>query len=86
MFRSCDHFQPIRGQYQGHVITLDQSELQPHLVAGVAGGVGHVGHVGHVHHLGVGEEHVAGVGAPRVHLHTVCLPDFLERLLHLQHY
>ena len=23
---SCDHSGPIRGQYPGHVITLDQSE------------------------------------------------------------
>ena len=26
VIRSCDHSGPIRGQYSGHVITLDQSE------------------------------------------------------------
>ena len=51
-------------------------------MGGVPGRVGHLGHV--PHHLGVREEHVAGVGAPGVHLHAVRLPDFLEGFLHLQ--
>ena len=53
----------------------------------VPGRVGHLGHVGHrrahAHHLRVGEEHVAGVGAPGVHLHTVRLPNLLERFFQL---
>ena len=33
--------------------------------------------------LGVGVEEGAGVGAPRVHLHTVRLPNLLEGFFHL---
>ena len=53
--------------------------------------MGHLGHVGHrrahAHHLRVGEEHVAGVGAPGVHLGLLPgLPRLVlgfHRFLHL---
>ena len=51
-------------------------ELEAQIVAG-GGEMGGV-------QLGVGVEEGAGVGAPGVHLHTVCLPHPLEGLLQLR--